>query len=330
MTLKQASDLIRSARRPLVICHVAPDGDAIGSALGLGLALRRLDQTPTLACSDPVPSRFGFLQGVETITQELSEPFDLVIAVDCSDEGRMGSLAETPGFRDVLLLNIDHHVTNLGYGDVNLVDTGAASTTEVILRLVEHLGLPLDEELATPLLTGIVTDTQGFRTNNVTLQVMEAAVRLMQTGVPLPPIMWHGLDRRGAGSMRLWGAALSRLKVEKRVIWTTIPFGLRRETGSVGNGDTGLANYLVGAIEADVSAVLTEQEDGRVEVGMRAEPGYDVAQVALRFGGGGHTLAAGFGLPGPLEEAEAKVVPALKADLARQRQAREENDTVSS
>ncbi len=319
ITLKQASQLIRSAHRPLLICHIAPDGDAIGSLTGLGRALRHEGLEPIMACSDPVPARFNYIPYVGAIVQDVSASFDLVISLDCSDLKRLGHFPQMPTFRSVPLLNIDHHLTNLDFGDVNLVDPHASSAAEVVLRLLEHMALPLDAELATCLLTGIVADTRGLRTSNVTIQVMDAALRLMKAGASLPYITHHTLDRRPTTAIRLWGATLAQLHIEDRVIWTSIPLAMRRTAGYAGNGDAGLVSFLVSGDDADVAVVFVEREDGRIEVGLRAVPGFDVAQVALQLGGGGHALAAGCNLPGPLGEAQARVLAALRADLARQR-----------
>ncbi len=318
--LKQAHQLIQAARYPLLICHVAPDGDAIGSLMGLGRALRQMGRQPILACSDSAPAHFDFIPGVKAIVQEVDDLFDLVISLDCSDLRRLGHFPEMPGFDNHPLINIDHHQTNLDFGDVNLVDHQAASTTEMVLRLLEYMDISIDARLATCLLTGLVTDTRGFRTNNVTPQVMDAALRLMKAGAALPYIARHTLDRRPSGALRLWGAALARLHVDNGVIWTSIPLEMRRAVDFVGNSDTGLVSFLVSADDADVAVIFNEREDGRIEIGLRAMPGFDVAQVALQFGGGGHVLASGCTIPGPLEEAQDRFLTALQADLARQRQ----------
>ena len=168
-TLKQASQLIQSAHRPLLICHLAPDGDAIGSMVGLCLALRRMGMEPTMACSDPVLARFSYVTDTKSVVQRVDTPFDLVITLDCSDLERLGHLAQIRRFGDSPLLNIDHHLTNLNFGDVNLVDAYASSTAEIVFRLLEYMAVPLDTAIATGLLTGIVTDTRGFRTSNVTV-----------------------------------------------------------------------------------------------------------------------------------------------------------------
>jgi len=321
-TLKQGSQLIQSAHCPLLICHVAPDGDAIGSLTGLGRALRQEGLEPTMACSDPVPARFNYIPGAEAIVQDTSATFDLVISLDCSDLERLGHFTQMPAFGSTPLLNIDHHLTNLCFGIVNLVDPHASSTAEVVLRLLDYMAIPLDAELATCLLTGIVTDTRGFRTSNVTIQVMEATLRLMKAGASLPSITRHGLDRRSTTAIHLWGVALAQLQVKGRVIWTSITPAMRRAAGYTGNGDAGLVSFLISADDADAAVVFVEREDGHVEVGLRAVPGFDVGHVALVLGGGGHALAAGCTLPGPLEKARAQVLVALQADLARQRHTR--------
>ena len=309
--LKQASQLIQSAHHPLLICHVAPDGDAIGSLVGLGRALRQIGLEPTMACADPVPARFSYIPDTETVVQNISDSFDLLISLDCSDPERLGRFTQVPAFESAPLLNIDHHLTNLNFGDVNLVDTQASSTAEVVLQLLEYMAIPLDAALATCLLTGVVSDTRGFRTSNMTIQVMETALRLMKAGASLPYIMQHGLDRRPTAAILLWREALASLQIKHRIGWANITIAMRRAAGYVGNGDAGLVSFLISAEDADVAAVFVEREGGLVEVGLRAMPEFDVAQVVLELGGGGHTLAAGFTAPGTLEEVQARVLAIL-------------------
>jgi phosphoesterase RecJ-like protein len=316
--LERAHRLIKSAQRPLLICHIAPDGDAVGSLVGLGRALRQVGLEPILACPDPIPPDLSFIPGVEKVTKDVDAPFDLVISLDCSDRDRLGHLPQLPAFTDAPLLNIDHHVTNSDYGDVNVVDPHASSTAEIVLHLLEYMAIPLDTEIATALLTGIVADTRGFRTSNVAPQVMATALRLMEAGASLPYIAFHSLDSHPTSALRLWGAALSQFQIEDRVIWTSIPLAMRQATGYTDNGDAGLASFLLSAEDADIAVVFVEREEGSVEVGLRAVAGFDVAQVALQFGGGGHALAAGCDLPGPLAEARSRLLAALKPGLAEQ------------
>jgi phosphoesterase RecJ-like protein len=301
------------------MCHVSPDGDAVGSLVGLGRALRRIGLAPILACSDPIPDTLNFIPGSDGIVGQVDAPFDLAIALDSSDVKRLGHFPKLPGFSDVPLLNIDHHSTNLNFGDVDLVDVRTSSTAEIVLRLLDTLAVPLDADTATALLTGIVGDTRGFRTNNVTPQVLEAALRLMKAGASLPYVSLHALDSRPTAAIRLWRTALARLRIEDRAIWASIPLAARREAGYEGSGDASLVSFLISAEDADAAAVFVERDDGCVDVGLRAKPDFDVAQVALQFDGGGHTLAAGCTLPGPLEEAQGRLLAALKISLAEQR-----------
>ncbi len=318
-TLRRASQLLQEAQQPLLICHVAPDGDALGSLTGLARALRSMELSPIAACADTIPASCHYIPGVESVVRDVNDFFDLVVAIDCSDPARMGPVQELPHFDQQPLINIDHHVTNVNFGDVNLVDPHAAATAELVLRLLDHLGVCLDETLATCLLVGLVTDTRGFRTDNVTARVMRAAVRLMEAGASLPYVTQHSLDRRPISVIRVWGAALSGLRFEDGIVWSSLPLEMRRRVGYQGDSDAGLASFLLSAEDARVALVLVEREDRVIDVGLRAAPGFDVARVALRFGGGGHVLAAGFDTQGPLEAAEKRVLEVLRAELRSQR-----------
>lgn len=317
--LERVSECIRSSNRPLLVCHIAPDGDAIGSMASLGQAIRQMGREPAMACADPVPLQFDFVPGAESIVQEVSAPFDLVISLDCSSLDRLGGFPQMPSFAGTPLVNIDHHVTNTHFGDVNLVDAQAASTAGIVLRLLEYMACPLDAQLATSLLTGIVADTRGFRTSNVTAEVLDEALRLVKAGASLPDLARRVLDRRPVSAIRLWGAALASMRVENRVIWTCIPRTVSHAANHADGGDAGLVNFLVGANDVDAAAVFVEQDGEKIDVGLRAAPGFDVAQVALQLGGGGHALAAGCTMSGPLEQARQQLLALLQADLARQR-----------
>jgi phosphoesterase RecJ-like protein len=333
-------ELIGRSSNVLLICHISPDGDAIGSLLGLGLALQKLGKTPTLACESPVPAKFSFLSGFDAIVNTLhSTSFDLVIGLDSSDLSRLGNVYDSAALSGIPLINIDHHITNLHFGDVNLVDASAASTAELILRLLDQLGLQLDAEpsdsspsvvavgsdddalreaVATCLLTGIVTDTVGFRTSNVTAQVMDAAMRLMKAGASLSHVTHHAFNQRPLSELNLLAQGLNRLHAEDGVAWSEIYLDDRPTCETLEKGDAGLAGMLVRTKEVRMAAVFIESENNQIEVSFRADPGYDVAQLALSLGGGGHPAAAGCTLDGPLEAARERVLPMLRAALQEQ------------
>jgi len=158
--------ILQQARRPLLIAHIAPDGDAIGSLLGLGWAMKEMGRWPTLACADPVPENLRFLPGCDEIVSQPRGSEDLVVTLDCSDLQRLGSLHSEDLFTRLPVLNIDHHVTNTGFGNAQLVEPAAASTSQIVHGLLCRLGWPLSPWTAACLLTGLITDTRSFRTPN--------------------------------------------------------------------------------------------------------------------------------------------------------------------
>jgi phosphoesterase RecJ-like protein len=304
--------LISEAQRILLIGHVNPDGDAVGSLLGMGWALRELGKQCVLACSDPVPPIYHYLPGSEMVTDQPRGTFDLIITLDCSDWRRLGTVYDSQTMAGVPIINIDHHVTNVGFGTVNLVDPAATSTAEVVLELLQQLEIPLNQTIATCLLNGIVTDTRSFGTPNTTRRAMQAAITLMDAGAPLAKITDQVFNRRPLADVRLWAAALCTVRLEGPIIWAEITPAMRQESGFTEAGDAGLANFLITANEADIAVVFNQQNDSKIEVGMRSVPGVDVSAVALDFGGGGHPQAAGFGINGSLLEVREQVIAALK------------------
>jgi phosphoesterase RecJ-like protein len=313
-----AAQLIRQARSILVICHVMPDGDAIGSLLGLAWALHKLGKEYTLACADPVPDSFVYLPGSEAIVAYPEGNYDLVISLDCSDLKRLGAAYDQNSLRGVPIINIDHHVTNVGFGSVNWVDPNSAATAQMVLTLIERLGVPLDPTIATCLLNGIVTDTRGFRTSNTTPAVMEAATRLMKAGASLPEVTEQVFNRRPLALIRLWGRALSAAQLDGRIIWTEINQTMKHECGLSSDSDDGLVSFLTSACEADVGIVFTEKDDGTIDVSIRSMPGIDISNVAMRLGGGGHPQAAGCNLNSSLGEARERVLAELRHSLLEQ------------
>lgn len=310
-------NLLQSAERILLVTHVAPDGDAIGSLLGLGWLLKAEDKEVTLACEDQVPVAYAWLPGSTEIVQRGEGRYDLVISLDCSDRHRMGQVVDDR-VASAPLLNIDHHVTNTRFGTVNWVDPLAVATSQMVLELADASGWPLTEPAATCLLNGLVTDTRSFRTSNVDTSAMRAALRLMEAGAPLAEISRRAFEERSLASVRLWGEAIDRLQLEDGILWTEVTRAMRRQWSSNEDESSGLANFLVGVHEARVVIVFTEQDDGTVDVSLRAVPHYNVADAAVRLGGGGHPLAAGCTLQEDLPQARERVLAEVRRSLAEQ------------
>lgn len=309
------AELVHGARRILLVTHVAPDGDAIGSMLGLAWLLRAEGKVVTLFCEDAVPEVYAWLPGSAEIVHQAGDLHDLVISLDCSDERRMGDQLQQ-GLTGLPLVNIDHHVTNTCFGTVNWVDPSSASTTQMILELADSLGWQVPEPVAVCLLCGLVTDTRSFRTYNVDAAALEAALRLMQAGASLNELTRRVLGRRPLASVRLWGQAIDRLHLEGDILWTEVTKEMRLRWDLDEDGDSGLANFLSGVRESKVVVVFTERKNGTIDVGMRSVPGCDVAQVAFRLGGGGHPQAAGCTLDGNLADIRDRVLAEIRRALA--------------
>ena len=318
-TLTEIASILQKAHRLLVITHIAPDGDAIGSLLGFGWILRNLPaawppRALTLVSADGVPNPYQFLPGSESVvTTAPRETWDAVVALDASDPQRLGAPFRPQEYGNTPVIVLDHHITNLEFGTLNWVDPASAATAQVMVDLADALNVPISSEAATCLLTGLVTDTRGFRTSNVSLAVMNTATRLMQLGADLADITERSLNYKPLNIMRLWGPALSQMQLQGHVAWTSISQGMREPVHAPDNGDGGLVSFLLNAPEANIAAVFTEKSDGQVEVGLRARPGYDVAHIALSLGGGGHPQASGCTISGTLAAAIQRVLPLLFA-----------------
>lgn len=329
--MKQAAQQIVSASNILICCHIAPDGDAIGSLLGLGLALRQTGRRVTMACNDPVPLSCRHLPQWELVTQLPDYAgLDLVISLDCSDLERLGSVYDAGALAKVPIVNIDHHATNTCFGQVNWIDIQAAATAQMLVYLVDELGLSFSADVATCLLNGILTDTLGFRTSNTTVEVMEAAIKLMRAGAPLASLTDSNYNHRPMSVVQMWGAAMQSMHLDGRIVWAEITLNTRRRVGYNENGSSGLVSFMCSADEVDMAVIFEEVEDNQVNVSMRAAPGFNVAQAAFALGGGGHPQAAGCSLRAPLEQAREQVLSLLKQAWQEQNRANAEESIRSN
>jgi phosphoesterase RecJ-like protein len=315
-TLTEIRRLLDDTDRILIVSHVSPDGDTLGSALGLAWALRQWNKDVRLACADPTPPELRFLPGSEAFAAQAVSDAQVVLCIDASDTARLGSIYDTLAFQAVPVINIDHHVTNTLYGTVNLI-VARSSTAEIIIEVIAHLGLPLERTAATCLLAGLVSDTRGFRTSNTTSESLHAASVLVEAGASLFDVSDAVFNHRSLATMQLWGAVLAEAQIENGLLWAELPLTLAMAHGGDPLASKGLINVLSECAEARVTVLFRELEDGAgVDVGLRSKPDYDVSAIALALGGGGHPQAAGCQLAGPLHQVEVQVLAALRALLA--------------
>lgn len=307
-TLKAAADLLAGANRVWMGTHVDPDGDAIGSTLGLARILSSRGVEVTAACQDPAPPEVAFLPGLSHLVAEKPAEGSLIVTLDAADLSRVGSLL-SPGVTPDLV--IDHHVSNPGFGAINLIDPSAASTAEIVLMLADTMSYDLDTDTATCLLTGLVTDTNAFRTTNTTAATLRAAERLVAVGADLPGIAAMAF-RRPLGTMRLAALAVNRLEMHGPFAVTCITRADLDELRVPASALRGITMMLADAAEPAALAVLRERGDGSIDVSMRSKRGVDLIPAARSLGGGGHPQASGARLELSMTDAAARVRSALE------------------
>ncbi|HZQ10327.1 MAG TPA: bifunctional oligoribonuclease/PAP phosphatase NrnA [Anaerolineae bacterium] len=315
VVLSQVVETLKNARSVFIAAHIMPDGDCVGSQLALAHALRVLDKRVTLSIDDRVPESLNFLVGVKEIAPREPSAEDVFVYIDGSDSKRYGKALnrEKIGQRPVIL--IDHHATNEPFGDLNLVDMNAASTAEIVYDLIRALDVPISTIIAQVLLTGIVTDTLGFRTTSTTPETLEKATMLVRCGGSIPQIIDQVYNRRSYNALRVVGYALANAKLDGEVIWSAVDFKTQQALGLDGNGTGGIVNQLLTVAEARIAFFIVEKEDGRGDLSIRSRDTLDISRVAQRLGGGGHKQAAGAMLPPPFSTAPQRVLDAIREEF---------------
>jgi phosphoesterase RecJ-like protein len=236
-----------------------------------------------------------------------------MVSLDASDEERTGEAGKEGRGRSWRVVNVDHHPTNTNFGDLLVVDPAAVSTTEVLFEGFAQLGWTITEAVAVPLLVGLVTDTIGFRTSNVTPRTLRAAAALAEAGAPLYDIIHKTLIATPYSTVQMWRSALETVELKDKVVSASLTQeGLRRAGLNQPSDSGGFIGFLISTNEARVAAVFKEQGNQTVEISLRSKPGYDVSGIAFELGGGGHKQASGATVAGTLDEVRARVLPMLR------------------
>ena len=304
---------LAKAKDILITSHVRPDGDAVGSLIGLGLALKQAGKNVQLVLADGVPSSFKYLEGSDMVQTKIVGTFDTFITVDCADFKRTGKPFESVGQPDI---NIDHHITNEKFGKLNLIEGEEVATSAILTNHLSAWGYEITKPVAAALLTGIVTDTLGFRNWNTTPDSLRQTATLMEIGVNMPDIYMRALIRRSYEATRYWGQGLSKLERKNGMVWATLTLEDRKTAGYSGNDDADLINAISAVDGFKVGMIFVEQSDNRVKVSWRAlEKGVDVSPIAKHFGGGGHAAAAGADISGSLKEIQPIVLMITREKL---------------
>jgi phosphoesterase RecJ-like protein len=303
-----------TSSRILLTAHARPDGDAIGSVLAFGLALQEAGHKVQMVLSDNVPSALKFLPGSDQVVTSPTGKFDLVITLDCSNLERIGATVKKHTQIDI---NIDHHPDNTNFAEINIVDPNAVSVTEMLTDLLPELGLEINQEVATNLLAGLITDTLGLRTQNMRPEALRKAADLFEKGADLPELYHKTQVQRSFTATQYWGAGLTNLARKDGLVWSALSLDDRKAVQYPGRDDADLVNILSAIDDADVAIIFVEQDENTVKVSWRSRSAEtDVSSVAHQYNGGGHQAAAGAMISGKLNEVIEEVVNTTHQMLA--------------
>jgi phosphoesterase RecJ-like protein len=316
--IEEASRFIKDHDDFLVVAHIHPDGDATGSSLAVAHLLSNLGKRFTVINEGDTPIRFSFLTGFDQIVNlsktEVDRTFSAVIAVDVADYKRLGDVSRLIKEKSVIL-NIDHHPTNTCFGQINVIRSTAASTTEILFDLITgHFNGMIDQKIAEALYTGLLTDTGGFRYSNTTQHVFHMASSLLPHGVRPGDIAEVALETISASHLKLLKQSIQSLSFayDEQVAFITVSAEDMKQTKATKDDVDGLVSYPRNIEGVEVGVLLKEWEAGEVKVSLRSKKFVDVAAIAQKYEGGGHAKAAGYTFYGTLTEAKEQLISELE------------------
>lgn len=310
---------LKNAENAVILPHCSPDGDAIGSALSVGALLEAFGVPYTICIEESLPKNFAFLGGEFSVyTQDMTSPHT-AIAVDCGDTGRL--LSRRPLFENAAVrLNIDHHITNNGFGDKSVVIPTAAATAEIVAQLFTMAKVEITPRAANYMLTGIITDTGGFRFSNTSPKTHRIAAALMEAGADSTFLARQLFEENSLCKMKLEAAVVTGVTMAHggKTAIGTLRRDMLLEIGASDEDTDGLSGLLRGIEGVETAAMLRETEEG-IRLSLRTEESVDAADIAKTLGGGGHARAAGATLSCSLEEAKEKLLMMIGEAYGRHR-----------
>ncbi len=319
------ADVIAAHDRFLVTSHVRPDGDALGSEVGIAGLLRQKGKDVRVVNASPTPPRYDFLDPHQTLFEEIGVDVQLedladreaVVIVDLSSWGQLGEMAEVVrGFKGPRVV-IDHHVSQDDLDALFLKDTKAEATGAILVRAVRALGGQFTPEIATGLFTAIAMDTGWFRHPSTRPETLRVAADLVEAGAPVDEIYRLLFERGTLGRLKMMGESLAGLQTDHdgRIAYVTVTRDAFDRTGANPADTEDLVDHTVSIVGVDVGLLFIEQRKGGIKLSVRSRNGFDCSRLTGRFGGGGHRAAAGATLPDPLSESLPRVLEAVRGDL---------------
>lgn len=318
----------------VILPHEAADGDAIGSSFALAIILSRMGKKAQVLMEEGIPYVYGFLPGIEfcfagmagnrslgtagggSSDMDGSGSFDLAVALDCGDLERLGSRIEIFSCSPKTV-NIDHHLTNTQFADLNHVDAGSSATGEIIYDIMKRLGQKLDNSIAVCLYVAISTDTGGFRYGNTTPLTHRIAADLLEAGIDVADISQKVFDSTSSGKVKLMGAAIQSLELLEngKIAVMAVSGEAIMNTGASEADSDGIINTARNIRGVEVAAMLRQTDNNGIKVNLRSNSHVDVSVIAGRYSGGGHKCAAGFTANGSLEHVKEMLINDLKEAL---------------
>jgi phosphoesterase RecJ-like protein len=319
-------DRIRGARDVLCVCHENPESDALGSALSVALAVEELGGRSTPLCSDPVPAMYSFMPQVDRFRQDpdADHDYDLIVVGDCGDLPRVGRVLQDHAelFGRLPIVNIDHHISNSGFGVIDWIDARAAATCEMNTLLMPALGVALDAAegaIAAALVAGLVIDTANFQHPNTTPRTLRVAAELVAAGAPLYDTARRLYRTKPNRQLRLFGRVMANMgtDIEGRLVWATLTTADLAAAGASSSDAEGLSD-LLGQSETGEVVILFKEAAGQTRLSVRTrEGGVDATELTGLWGGGGHARAAGATVDLPVGQAEPVVLDAARHLIAQ-------------
>lgn len=315
---------IKESNKIAILSHIMPDGDSTGSSLALYNGLKKIGKDVRLILDDDIPKLYRFLKGSDKAEKPGQyESFDAVIAVDCGDADRLGK--SRLYLENNFVINIDHHISNDEFGNLNMVDTNAAATGEIVYQIVKILGIDMDKDISECLYTAIVSDTGHFQYSNTTSVTHQIAGDLINNGVDVPLMYERLYQNVSKAKLLLMKAVLGTLEFHynDRISCISLTLEQMREANATEEDCDGIINLARDIENVEAAIFLKELKKGEIKVGLRSKKFVDVSAVAFKFGGGGHVHAAGCTICGTIEEAKEKVLEAVIAEFKQEETKRE-------
>ena len=324
---KQILEEINKAKRILLNCHRGPDPDSIGSALAMYHILKKIRKDVVIVCpSEQLYDNVSFLKGYRKIKKNVNflkfdySDYDLFIALDSSDPQMITRSSEIP-LPKIPLIVLDHHITNPGYGDINLIDPKASSVGEILYLIFRDWDIEIDKSVADCLMTAIIGDTGAFRFNNVTPKTFKVVGNLMKIGADKDRIIFQIYHSEGFDLLKFYAEVLSRMQIDNigNFVWSSIPFEIYDQLTDESKSNEKAASVFAQKVkDTEFGLVMVETEKNKLGVSFRSRTGFDTSKIAVELGGGGHVYASGANVEGvPFDKAVEKVLGVVRKHVRK-------------